>query len=45
MKVNLSTRPKPSICVRGNISRVYFLLKMSLKLGWVELTELINKQG
>lgn len=39
MKVNLSTRSKPLIYVYGNISRVFFVVKMSLKLGRVELTE------
>lgn len=32
------------MCMWKHIEGV-FLLKMSLKLGWVELTELINKQG
>jgi hypothetical protein len=39
MKVNLSTQPKPSICVHGNISRMFFCGKISLKLGRVEETE------
>jgi len=38
MKVNLSTRLIPLMCVHGNISRVFFMRNMSQNMDRVEWT-------